>query len=96
MDMCTMVKKRLSSQDTSVFRFEITGSPRQASLEARQSSTDSPGSVFLSSGLPGWATRLSLRLDPPLPSLAARALPGTNRGRANVSRLAARALGRSG
>ncbi|XP_048667843.1 GRAM domain-containing protein 2B [Marmota marmota marmota] len=43
-----MVKKRLSSNDT-VFQFEIPGSPKKASAGTSHSSTDSPGSVFLSS-----------------------------------------------
>ncbi|XP_015977410.1 GRAM domain-containing protein 2B isoform X4 [Rousettus aegyptiacus] len=44
----TMVKKRLSSSDT-VFQFETPGSPRKIHTEASHSSTNSPGSVFLSS-----------------------------------------------
>ncbi|XP_040825054.1 GRAM domain-containing protein 2B [Ochotona curzoniae] len=43
-----MVKKRLSSNDT-VFHFELPGSPKKGRGEALHSSTDSPGSVFLSS-----------------------------------------------
>uniref|UniRef100_A0A8C5L3P1 GRAM domain containing 2B n=1 Tax=Jaculus jaculus TaxID=51337 RepID=A0A8C5L3P1_JACJA len=43
-----MVKKRHSSSDT-VFRFEIPSSPKKTSAAAPHSSTDSPGSVFLSS-----------------------------------------------
>ncbi|KAM7148697.1 GRAM domain-containing protein 2B isoform 3-T3 [Molossus nigricans] len=43
-----MVKKRLSSSDTE-FRFDVPGSPGKAFAEAPHSSTDSPGSVFLSS-----------------------------------------------
>ncbi|KAK2492891.1 hypothetical protein MC885_006324 [Smutsia gigantea] len=63
MDKYTMVKKRLSSHDTSVFRFEITGSPRQASLEARQSSTDSPSSVFLRASIRLVQTQLAVTLS---------------------------------
>ncbi|XP_002710213.1 GRAM domain-containing protein 2B isoform X8 [Oryctolagus cuniculus] len=43
-----MGKKRPPSNDT-VFRFELPGSPKRGSTEAPHSSTDSPGSVFLSS-----------------------------------------------
>ncbi|XP_076994893.1 GRAM domain-containing protein 2B isoform X1 [Tamandua tetradactyla] len=45
---CWMAKRRLSSADA-VFRFEIPGSPGKAGAEAPRSSTDSRGSVFLSS-----------------------------------------------
>ncbi|XP_045140914.1 GRAM domain-containing protein 2B-like isoform X1 [Echinops telfairi] len=43
-----MVKKRLSSSDTA-FPFESPHSPTQALPEAAHSSTDSPGSVIVSS-----------------------------------------------
>ncbi|XP_059274393.1 GRAM domain-containing protein 2B isoform X7 [Mustela nigripes] len=43
-----MARKSQSPSD-SVFQFDIPGSPRKAGSEAPHSSTDSPGSVFLSS-----------------------------------------------
>ncbi|CAO2594086.1 GRAM domain-containing protein 2B [Lemmus lemmus] len=43
-----MGKKRPSSSDDNVFKFEIPSSPKTSTV-ARQSSTDSPSSVFLSS-----------------------------------------------
>lgn len=41
-----MGKKKPSSSDDNVFKFEIPSSPR-TSAEAPHSSTDSPSSVFL-------------------------------------------------
>lgn len=57
-------------------------------LASSPSQTSSTGLQALGPGLAGWGRRLSLAFGPPLPSPARTPAP-TNRGRPDVSRLAA-------
>lgn len=50
--------------------------------------TSSTGFLFLLFGLLGWGKRLSLGLDPPLPSLGSPTVGRTNRAGSYVARLA--------